>query len=60
MNNIEQILAFLEQRQIDYENFGEPEEIAFQLAISDLTPNQCQIWHEYNNQQRINKLNDDN
>ena len=54
MNNIEQILAFLEQRQIDYEISGEPTEIAFQLAISDLTPVQCQIWHEYNNQQRIN------
>ena len=46
--NIEQILDFLAAKQVELEAAGEPEEIAFQLAVTYLTEEEVQLWHEHN------------
>lgn len=46
--NIDEILKFLELKQIELEATGEPEEIAFQLAITYLTREEIATWHKHN------------
>lgn len=50
--NIDEILDFLESKQIELEKSGEHPEIAFQLAITYLSPEEVKLWHQYNFKKR--------
>lgn len=48
MTQIDDILKKLENEEIRLVNSGEPQEIAFQLAIASLTDAEVKMWHSHN------------
>lgn len=56
MKSIEEILEMLETEEIRLVESGEPQEIAFQLAITKLNEDEAKLWHSYNYETHLSNL----
>jgi hypothetical protein len=56
MKSIEEILEILEAEEIRLVEAGEPQEFAFQLALTKLNDVEIKLWHSYNYQIRLANL----